>query len=75
MVIVRVLEARPAEIEFVFIRFIPFRGATEPTEARSIRVCEEQRPFNHSCAAGGRIVSLELKICSSALPKQRATFL
>src|SRR5256885_4323211 len=51
-----------------------FRGPTKPAQANPhpIRVCEGQRPFPHSCAVGGKIVSLQVKICSSALPKQCA---
>jgi hypothetical protein len=47
----------------------------EAIRARSIRACEEQRFFSHSCAASGKIESLESKFCSFPLPKRCATLL
>jgi hypothetical protein len=35
-----------------------------------IRVGERQRPFNHSCAASGKLVSLELKYFSGGTPQE-----
>lgn len=35
-----------------------FRGPTQPARPRPIRVCEDLHPSNHSCAVGGKIVSL-----------------
>ena len=34
---------------FLIVVFL-FRGPTKPARPRPIRVCEGQRPFNHSCA-------------------------
>ena len=44
----------------LFFCFVVLRSQSRPGR---IRVCEGQRPFHHSCAVGGKIVSLELDYC------------
>ena len=46
-------------LRFAFLLLF-FVSRSDEAEARPIRVGEGQRPFNHSCAVGGKIVSLEL---------------
>jgi len=46
-------------LRFAFLLLF-FVSWSDEAEARQIRVCKGQRPFNHSCAVGGKIVSLEL---------------
>jgi hypothetical protein len=42
---------------FLLICIFLFRGPTQPSKATCDSVCERQRPFHHSCAASGKIVS------------------
>jgi hypothetical protein len=50
-------------LRFAFLLLFFCFEVHEASRAKSIRVCEGQRPFNHSCAVGGKIVSLELDYC------------
>ena len=44
-------------LRFAFLLLFFCFEVHEASRAKSIRVCEGQRPFNHSCAVGGKIVS------------------
>ena len=46
-------------LRFAFLLLFFCFEVHEASRAKSIRVCEGQRPFNHSCAMDWRIVSLE----------------
>ena len=66
-------EAGANHLRFHKVHVISFEIRRSQPRPRPIRVGEEQRPFHHSCAASGKIVSLTANYsCRTGRPAQRA---